>query len=109
MTSLYGKYIAEREGKHILEKEHGFATYLFESDYCYIVDIYVEPEHRRSKLCYQMADEIALEAKEKGYTKLVGSVCPQAIGATASLKVLLNYGFELMKSGTTMIYFIKEL
>lgn len=105
----YGKYVLERENKHILETDYGFATYKFENDYVYLDDIYVEKTHRRHGKSYELADIVANIAKSKGYSKMLGSVCPQANNATASLHVLLNYGFQLAESHPNMIYFIKEI
>ena len=72
-------------------------------------DIYVEPDHRRSNIAALMADEIAKIAKTQGYSKMLGSVCPQAQGATNSMKVLLAYGFKLAFCTENMIYFQKEI
>lgn len=109
--SLYGQYIQERENKGIVESEHGFATYKLFPDLqeCYIEDIYVVPEQRKSDLATDMADEISNVAKSKGYKFLTGSVVPSNNNSTASLKVLLAYGFKLLRSETNLIYFIKEL
>jgi len=108
-STHYGKYIKERTGKNILEKPYGFATYLFEGDYVYIEDIYVDKEARNNTKASHMADEIAEIAKSKGVNKMLGSVCPSTAGATESLKVLLGYGFKLLSSEPNMIYFIKEI
>lgn len=107
--SLYGDYIREREGFEIVESEHGFATYLISGEECYIRDIYVTPEGRKSGLASQMADEISVIAKEKGCTYLLGTVSPVAKGATTSMKVLLAYGFEVFKSDSNMIYLVKGI
>ena len=108
-VDLYAKYLKERSGKEIITNEHGFATYLFEQDYVYLEDVYVEPEHRRSNICFSMADEIVEIAKSKGYKKIIGSVVPGTPGATNSLKVLLEYGFKLAYSTESIIYFQKEI
>ena len=108
--SLYGSYIKEREDKEIIEDSRGFATYQFlDYDRCYIESIYVQPDFRNTNLASEMADKIAIIAKERGCTKLVGSVSPTANGATASLKVLLAYGFQLESSSNNLIVFVKDL
>ncbi len=109
MPSLYAHYIAEREGKQILERPEGFATYSINAPECYIEDIYVLPEHRKSGVAAKLADVIAEEAKARGCTYLLGTVMPSAQGSTASLKVLLAYGFKLAKAETNAIYMVKEL
>lgn len=107
--SLYGDYILEREGREIVESEHGFASYKIMGSECYIQEIYVVPEMRTTKIASQMADKIAELAKEKGCKYLTGSVCPTMNGATTSLRVLLSYGFKLAKSEENLIWMIKEL
>ena len=107
--SNFAKYIKERENKEVIEDEYGFATYLYENDYVYIEDIYVIPEKRKDKIASKYADAIALEAKELGYNKMLGSVVPSSPNSTISLKVLLGYGFKLLSSQENMIYFIKEI
>lgn len=107
--SLYANYVKEREGKEILESEHGFATYQIAGPECYIKDIYIVPEMRTSGLAGKMADEIAVIAKEKGCKFLSGSVCPTANESTTSLRVLLSYGFKLAKSEVNLIWMVKEL
>lgn len=109
MSSLYSEYISERLGKEIIETERGFATYFYLSDGCYIEDIYVKKEYRKSGEASKMADQIASIAKSKGYKKLYGTVVPSAIGSTDSLKVLLAYGFSLNNCTNNMIVMVKEL
>lgn len=110
--SLYGDYIKERLNRYIIENEHGFATYVFcgeDQNECYIIDIYVDPAHRNTKLASKFADEITAIAKSEGCKILSGSVDPTANGATNSLKVLLSYGFEVVAIGNGLIWFKKEI
>lgn len=111
--SQYGDYIKERLGDGIIERAEGFATYrFFDKDGVfgvYIVDIYVGPLFRKTKVASEMADEICAIAKEKGCTRLIGTVVPSANGSTDSLKVLLGYGMILHSASNDVIVFRKEL
>lgn len=107
--SLYGQYIKERENFEIIEDEFGFASYIISGDECYLRDVYVVPEQRRSKKCFELADKVAAIAKYKGCTFMTGTVYPGANGSTESLKVLLKYGFKVSQTTSEKIIFIKEL
>lgn len=107
--SLQAQYAKERENIETLESEIGFATYYFLEDGCYIKDIYVHPDHRKSGEASRLANEIAVMAKEKGSKKLYGTVCPSANGSTESLKVLLAYGFRLDSCISNLIAMVKEI
>jgi len=93
--SLMAKYFEEREGFFIMETEEAFASYKITEEQCYIKDIYVLPEHRKDGIASNLADKIVEKAKRHGCTMLVGSVSPEANGATNSMKVLLCYGLKL--------------
>lgn len=107
--SLYPLYLKEREGIEVLEKEQGFATYKVRSHDCYIIDIYVVPEARKSGLASQMANEIAEIAKANGIKILTGSVDTRDKEALRNEKVLLAYGMRKAQQEDHMIYFYKEL
>lgn len=107
--SHYAQYILEREGTEIVEDEYGFATYKFLNDGAYIVDIYVHPDYRNNSVASAYADKIADIARSKGLPRLYGSVATKAKAATASLKVLLAYGFSVHSTTPEMIYMSKEI
>ena len=118
---MYADYIKERTGRESVYSDNGFATYMFfeakpadgpapaVEGGCYIEDIYVDPAFRQSGQASSMADLIVADAVSKGYTKLYGTVAPTARGSTASLKVLLAYGFKLWKSDQNLVWFIKDI
>lgn len=107
--SLYSMYLKEREGFDIIESDKGFATYKIIGQECYIRDIYVKPEFREQNIASEMADKIALIAKENKCSHLSGSVDTNVRGSTTSVKVLLAYGFKVLKNSFSMILFVKEI
>lgn len=107
--SLYGQYIQEREGKKIIEGEHGFCTYKIYGEECYIEDIFIKKESRRSGIASEMTDLIASMAKEIGCKFLTGTCVPSTYGATESMKAMLQYGFKIHSCVNDKIILIKEL
>lgn len=109
--SMYAEYVKEKTFDSILETPNGFATYryMLEQKAVYIVDIYVLPEFRKSKVASQIADAIVEEAKKKNCTKLLGSVVPSNKNSTVSLHVLLGYGMILESAAADFIVFRKDI
>lgn len=113
MSSMHAEYVKERLGDDILEGEKGFLTYRFikdgETDALYIVDLYVRPDFRQTRVASEMADQVVTYAKNKNCKTLLGTVSPSAKNATESLKVLLGYGMKLHSCDKDMIVFRKDI
>lgn len=108
--SHFSAYLKEYANKHVLETEKGFATYSFvEPNTVYLENIYISPLHRDLHNATDLANQVSDIAKEKGCTKMIGSVTPSATNSTASLKVLLSYGMNLLSSQNDMIFFTKDI
>lgn len=109
--SLFADYIKEREGKNVIENDHGFASYSInkQTGVCYVQDIYVIPEKRSSGLALQMVNHIVEIAKRDGCKHLMGSVAPSAKNSQNSLRLLIEYGLRLHSSHDNIIFFIKDL
>jgi ribosomal protein S18 acetylase RimI-like enzyme len=108
--SLYGNYIKEREDKDIVESDKGFATFLvLNNGECYLQDLYVVPEYRKSGLAIDMTNEVVRIAKERGCNRLVGSVCVDDKFATHNMRIFLKYGMEIYKNSGTIIFLKKEI
>jgi len=108
--SLYSEYLLERTSIQIIETPQGFITFKFNSDNsCYIEDLYVKPEFRRSHVASELADQVCVIARSKGCTKLLGSVVPSAKNSTASMLILAAYGMKLSRSMNDFIVFEMEL
>lgn len=108
--TLFAQYIKERENKEIIENDYGFVTYYFLTNGdCYIEDVYIVPEKRRSNLASEYGKQIEIIAKERGSKKIIGSVDQNANNKTESLKFLLSYGFVLAYNSGSTIFLTKEL
>ena len=108
--SLYAEYLKERENKTIIESENGFITYqIFDNGICYIQDIYVIPEMRKSGLTTSMQNAVIEIAKSKLCHTLIGSVCLDTNEPTRNLQILLNDGWQLDKIGGNMIFVHKKI
>lgn len=110
IVSLYSEYIGEQTKKSIIETEKGFVTYSFpDKTTVYIEDIYIKPEHRKTHEASNLANQVVSIAKERGCTRLLGSVVPSTNNSTKSLLVLTSYGMKLSSSTNDFIVFEKEI
>ncbi len=107
--SIYADYINELGVRKIIETDRGFATYRISGDECYIIDIYVAPADRKTRLASDMADQVAEVARAAKCTYLLGTVDMSSIKKTESLMVLFAYGFKLLKSDAFSLYLTKDL
>lgn len=109
---LFAEYLKEREGVDLIHNEKGFAIYSILNNECYIRDIYVLPEYRKSHVATELANQIQDIAKAKGCKVLTGSVSPQANNSHSSIKVLLAYGMTqhgAIKHSTELFTFHKDI
>lgn len=102
-------YFKEREDFDCIVTDEGFASYKIMGDECYIRDIWVDRDYRKSGIAAQMADDIAKIAETKGCKFLSGSVSLTANNATESAMVLLAYGFKIHSANQFGIWFRKDL
>lgn len=103
------RYFEEREGYSSVVREEGFAVYKIDGEYCYLRDIWVDADYRKKGIASDMADDVALIARAARCRFLTGSVDAALPSATASTKVLLAYGMEVIGTLGTGILFRKAL
>lgn len=102
-------YIKEIEDFDSIVMDIGFASYRISGDECYIRDIWINPDYRKSGVASSIADRIAEIAKQQGCKFLTGSVSINIKDPTTSAKVLLAYGFAIHSLLPNGIVFRKEL
>ena len=108
--NLFAKYLEEREGVKVISSDVGFATYKqVDNETVYLINIFVEKEHRRKGIASQLSLQVQIEAERLGCTKLLGSVDITTNGVTNSLKAVLGDGFEFSHGIGNVLYFIKNI
>lgn len=105
----YAKYIFEKAGIQLIEWEHSFITYSIEGDVCMIHDLWVDIEHRRKGIAWEMADYVTIIAKENGCKKLVSTLMVHSNGCNEALKTQMAYGFKIIGSDSEKLYLAREI
>lgn len=106
---LWAEYFKEREGFETISTEVAIANYKITGDTCYIKDIFVHKDFRKSGEGSVVADKIAVIAKENGCKYLTGSIVPSLPGSTGTMFAMIKYGFKLKESHNDFIILFKEL
>jgi len=108
---VWAAYIKELYGKEMLETEYGFATYFIVpgTSVCYLEDIFVAPEHRKSRAGTELENAVIEWAKERKCTEIMGSAAVGLPTTERSVAVLIARGYKLSKVTETMLYFKKNI
>lgn len=107
--SHYGDYVNETRGFEIVENDKGFATYAINGSECYIENIYVRPEFRKSGEARMFADHIKKKAIAAKCKFLTGSINLQIKDPETTMKTQLAYGFKIVVAQNNVIFLRMEL
>ncbi len=107
--SLYKDYIKETQNGTILETEDGFITYFIFGKECFLSDVYVVPEKRRTGTALEFQKKITEIVKPLGCTHFTGCCDLRNPAASYSAKSMLIDGFKLLRLEGSKIFFIKEI
>ena len=109
MKSNYAKYLEERSNYHMYEDDKGFFIYEINDKEFHFKEIFVQKEFRQTGIASSY-DKKAIEmAKEFGCSYIKSSVSPTMVNSTASLKLQLKLGYELLYCDGLTIFLKKEL
>lgn len=106
MSQLYAKYLAEKEGKLTLElAEKGFVTYKVVGEICHVCILFVAVKHRRGDVARELMSALkkVVQYQCKAFT---AAVCTKQQNTSETLRVVLQYGFEVVdaKDGDVLLY-----
>lgn len=107
MASLYGKYIAEREGVSIIEEDFGFVSYAFYDTAAgkrlYVHDMFILLEERRSGKGKLFRDMLIQLAKDNNCTHIMSAVDVTTNKATESLVFQIKMGSKVVGADKNII------
>jgi hypothetical protein len=107
--SLYGKYIAEREQKQILEMDSGFISYKIMGPECFMADMYIVPE-KRSGWCFRdLMKEIERTALSQGCKVLTANIDLRDQGKDHTLASALRIGFKVISANGDVLLIAKKI
>lgn len=107
--SLYARYISERAHGQIIENDSGFIVYRSDSADCYVIEIYVRPECRRSGKGRELFNELESRAISAGCKKITGGIYLEDSQYKSILAAVLHGGFSIKSANGGIIYVEKEL
>lgn len=109
MSSLYAKYIREREGKEIIETEWGFVTYKIIGKEIYLADMYLTHEERNLGLASGLVKMLIDIGIKNECEVLTANVHLADKNANDTLSKALHLGFELAGANNGVILIAKKL
>ena len=109
MSSLYAKYVKEREGNEVIETPWGFIEYYISLPFLKIEAIYVLPDFRKSHLGSKLADMVASIGRKAGATHMMAQVQRNTLNWQESLAAVKGYGFKVQSDRNNTIMLIKSL
>lgn len=107
--TLYFKYIQERDQAEIIENDFGFVTFKIVNKECFILNMYVLPEYRRSGNFSCMIKLLGEKALQEGCEFISGNIQMYDSGKNKTLSAALSVGFEIVASDINTICIIKKL
>lgn len=103
-------YYKERKGADVIHDEHGnFLSYYIKPPECYIEDLYVAPEFRKTKVASKMADIVEQIAKDSGCNLLSGTVDLKSLNPSLGIQAVLGYGMKYHSRREDLLIFCKEI
>lgn len=98
-------------GSHVMENEHGWLNYYINSDgNCYLENLYIYPESRKSQKFTSLLSCLELQAVElHGCKMLFTSINRHIPQVDINLQIALKRGFKFHLSNNDAIILKKEL
>jgi ribosomal protein S18 acetylase RimI-like enzyme len=112
MSNLYAEYLKEKSDIEYLQfEDKAFCTYIEQVECLYLIDIYVKPEYRKSKVASKLADVVVEIARAKGKKFILGAVEKDSKAEATNQKVLESYGFRFSHyvENDMINYFVKDI
>jgi hypothetical protein len=107
--TLYGPYIAERANGRILESEDGFIVYRFDGRDCYIIEMYVRPDRRKSGKGRQLIERLEEIAIQIGAERVTAGIYIEDQRSKETLIASLISGFKVLSANAGILFIAKEL
>jgi hypothetical protein len=106
---MFEKYMKERQGADCLKTEKGFLFYKVEGQECFIADMYIEPEFRKSGVFEGFIDALSEIALMKSCKAITATIYLNDKGCNRTLNAAFKVGFKLAQANNNVLFIVKEL
>ncbi|HEY5688532.1 MAG TPA: GNAT family N-acetyltransferase [Yeosuana sp.] len=108
MSKLYTKYLQEKEGKQTLEIDgKGFVTYKVVGNVCHICILFVAEKYRRGDIARELMNSVK-QIVQYSCNAFTAAIFTKQNGTTETLRIILQYGFEVVGVKDDDILLYKE-
>lgn len=107
---MWFDYVKERLNWETIEIEGcGFICYEIRPPVVVMHDIYIAPEHRKTGIALELANQVTEIAKVQGCAHAQTQVWPGTAGAERAMSVDLAYGFKMISAQGGSIVMQKDI
>jgi hypothetical protein len=106
---MFEKYMKERQNADLYQTDRGFIFYRIEGFECFIVELFVEEEHRGSSALKELIETVELQAKDCECKALTGNIYLSDKGCNRTLNAAFKMGFKLGAANNNVLFIVKEL
>lgn len=107
--TLFAQYIKERLNQEVIENESGFIIYNINGKSCFLAEMYIKPDSRKSGLFIELLNELKELAVENDCEHITATIHQYDKGATNSLSSAFKYGFKIHQAHNNIITIILNL
>lgn len=103
----YKSYLKERQKALILDKPEGFVIYKVNGEECFIIEMFLKKEHRKSDALFELfSDLLVLNSSCK---IISGNIHLSDAGCNRTLNAAFKLGFKVAQANNNCLLIVKEL
>lgn len=107
--SLYAAYVKERQGLLCLWESYGFIAYKIVEHECFLSDMFIRKEDRKSGKCRELLGSLEEIAKRAECKIITANIHLWDVNANKTLAAAQACGFEVKGANNGVILIVKEL
>lgn len=95
IDSLYAEYVLERQGLSVMTYDSGFIAYKCEKEECFIAEMFIKKDKRKTGLGKSMIAVISEVAKQSGCKVITANIHLNDPNASSTLVAAICTGFKV--------------
>ncbi len=107
--SLYQDYKTETLGSSFINHDRGFLEYTIDKKECFICELYIEPDFRKSGLGSELANKLMKIAKGYECEIITCQTDMNQNNPETAVKAILGYGFKIHSALDNKLFYYMEV